>query len=153
MVKLTIDSRLKGRFDEYDSYHRHPMNQRLHYFGVPLIMLGLLGLLSQLKAGARVDGGLILWGVALVYYFWIARRLGLMFSGLAFLFYLAGRELAVSINVAAFLVGWVIQAMGHAKFEKTSPAFLKNIEHLLVGPLWLFAKLFRIPNSSSGRSS
>jgi uncharacterized membrane protein YGL010W len=36
-----------------------------------------------------------------------------------------------------FFGGWAVQFIGHAVYEKRSPAFLKNLLHLLVGPAWL----------------
>ena len=35
-----------------------------------------------------------------------------------------------------FVVGWILQFVGHA-VEGNSPAFFKNPLYLLVGPLWL----------------
>ena len=35
-----------------------------------------------------------------------------------------------------FIVGWILQFVGHA-IEGNQPAFLKNPIYLLVGPLWL----------------
>jgi len=136
-------SRLEGRFREYESYHRHPMNERLHFVGVPMIVLGVLGLASFVEVAA-VDGGLVLWALAAGYYTFSGRALGLAFSGLVFLFYLGARELALSTLLACFLVGWIIQAVGHYRYERRSPAFVKNLEHLLIGPLWLFWRLFRL---------
>jgi uncharacterized membrane protein YGL010W len=145
-------SRLDAQFNEYDSYHRHPMNERLHYIGVPMIMLAILGFFSFLPVADRIDGGFVLWGTAAAYYIARGRQLGIMFSGLAFLIYLGARELALSTLVASFVVGWIIQGVGHARYERNKPAFLKNFEHLLIGPLWLFSRLLggRKPSSSHG---
>jgi uncharacterized membrane protein YGL010W len=145
-------SRLEIQFREYDSYHRHPMNERLHYWGVPMIVLGILGFFSFLPITDRMDGGFLLWAAAAIYYFSRARQLGIMFAGLAFLIYLLARELALSTLVASFVVGWIIQAIGHARYERNKPAFLKNFEHLLIGPLWLFSRLLGAlePSRSTG---
>jgi uncharacterized membrane protein YGL010W len=145
-------SRLEAQFKEYDSYHRHPMNERLHYVGVPMIMLAILGFFSFLPITDRVDGGFLFWLLAAAYYIVRGRRLGVMFSGLAFLIYLGARELPLSTLVASFVVGWIIQGIGHARYERNKPAFLKNLEHLLIGPLWLFSRLVggRKPSAPSG---
>ena len=34
-------------------------------------------------------------------------------------------------------MGWIFQGIGHAVYEKRSPAFLRNLVHLLVGPAFL----------------
>jgi len=38
-----------------------------------------------------------------------------------------------------FVVGWVLQFIGHA-IEGSQPAFFKNPLYLLVGPLWLLRR-------------
>ena len=38
--------------------------------------------------------------------------------------------------LALFVVGWVLQFVGHA-IEGNSPAFFRNPVYLLIGPLWL----------------
>jgi len=148
-LQPTPGSKLEAQFHEYDSYHRHPMNERLHYVGVPMIMLAILGFFSFLPVNDRVDGGFILWLVVALYYLLRGRQLGLMFSGLSFLIYLGARELSLSTLVASFIVGWIIQGVGHARYERNKPAFLKNLEHLLIGPLWLFSRLVGGRKSSS----
>ncbi|MDQ5872777.1 MAG: DUF962 domain-containing protein, partial [Acidobacteriota bacterium] len=48
------------------------------------------------------------------------------------------------VGLAAFVIGWVFQAIGHAVYEKNRPAFFKNLQHLLVGPLFLVNELLRV---------
>jgi uncharacterized membrane protein YGL010W len=38
-----------------------------------------------------------------------------------------------------FVVGWILQFIGHA-IEGNQPAFFKNPVYLLVGPLWLLRR-------------
>jgi uncharacterized membrane protein YGL010W len=38
--------------------------------------------------------------------------------------------------LALFVVGWILQFVGHA-IEGNQPAFFRNPVYLLVGPLWL----------------
>ena len=38
-----------------------------------------------------------------------------------------------------FVVGWILQFVGHA-IEGNQPAFFKNPVYLLVGPLWLLRR-------------
>jgi len=40
--------------------------------------------------------------------------------------------------LALFIVGWILQFVGHA-IEGNQPAFFRNPVYLLVGPLWLLA--------------
>jgi uncharacterized membrane protein YGL010W len=39
-----------------------------------------------------------------------------------------------------FVVGWILQFVGHA-IEGNQPAFFKNPIYLLVGPLWLLRRV------------
>ncbi len=41
-------------------------------------------------------------------------------------------------------MGWIFQGIGHAVYEKRSPAFLRNLVHLLVGPAFLVNEALRI---------
>ena len=40
------------------------------------------------------------------------------------------------LALALFIVGWILQFVGHA-IEGNQPAFFKNPMYLLVGPMWL----------------
>lgn len=45
--------------------------------------------------------------------------------------------------LALFVVGWILQFVGHV-FEGNRPAFFQNPLYLLVGPLWLLKRAGRI---------
>ncbi len=45
------------------------------------------------------------------------------------------------IAVGLFVLGWILQFIGHA-FEGKAPAFFKNPVYLLVGPVWVVKKIF-----------
>ncbi len=54
-----------------------------------------------------------------------------------------------------FVVGWILQFIGHA-IEGNQPAFFKNPMYLLIGPWWLARRTaaaigFRKPTSSSSK--
>jgi uncharacterized membrane protein YGL010W len=40
------------------------------------------------------------------------------------------------LALALFVVGWILQFVGHA-IEGNSPAFFRNPVYLIIGPLWL----------------
>ncbi|HEX8473168.1 MAG TPA: DUF962 domain-containing protein [Pyrinomonadaceae bacterium] len=53
--------------------------------------------------------------------------------------------------LALFIVGWILQFVGHA-IEGNQPAFFRNPVYLLVGPLWLVrraAGIFRPSRTST----
>jgi len=145
-------SRLQHYFEEYQSFHQNPTNRMLHWVGVPLLILGLLGLLSFLQFGPPFlgnlmawDAGLILCMVSVLFYFWVNWPLGLPFSLVFIGFYICGKQLMLAhawpLLGGLFLAGWILQIVGHSQFEKRAPAFLKSGEHILIGPLWIFAQL------------
>jgi uncharacterized membrane protein YGL010W len=39
-------------------------------------------------------------------------------------------------------LGWALQIVGHQFFERRRPALLDNPIHMLISPMYLFAKLF-----------
>jgi uncharacterized membrane protein YGL010W len=40
------------------------------------------------------------------------------------------------------VIGWALQIVGHQFFERRRPALLDNPIHMLISPMYLFAKLF-----------
>ena len=44
--------------------------------------------------------------------------------------------------LAIFVVAWIGQFYGH-KLEGKKPSFFKDVQFLLIGPLWLLSKLYR----------
>ena len=45
------------------------------------------------------------------------------------------------MSVAIFGLAWVLQIYGH-RLEKKHPAFLKDLQFLLIGPAWLMHFLY-----------
>ena len=78
---------------------------------------------------------------ATAYYLTLDVALALMMLGASILLAAAGRALPMSAAVVLFVLGWVFQFVGHYVYEKKSPAFYRNFAHLLVGPLWILAKV------------
>jgi uncharacterized membrane protein YGL010W len=52
----------------------------------------------------------------------------------------AGRFIPVVPAVGLFVIGWILQGVGHYVYEKNSPAFFRNFVHLAVGQLWILAR-------------
>jgi uncharacterized membrane protein YGL010W len=132
---------MQARLDEYGSHHRTPGNELCHVFGVPCIVAGaatLLGAVPLVTLGsATVTLAEVVSGSVIVFYLVSARLLGLVTGVLMALLVAGGRALPLDVGTALFLGGWAVQFIGHAVYEKRSPAFLRNLLHLLVGPAWL----------------
>ena len=135
---------LKAHFADYAAFHGTPGNKACHYVGIPLIVLAVLALLARVPLLAIGGYDVTLAEVALVlvtaYYLTLDAVLAaIMFAASVGLLF-PGRPLPVWVSVALFVVGWIFQFIGHYVYEKRSPAFYRNLVHLLVGPLWIVAK-------------
>ncbi|HET7705694.1 MAG TPA: Mpo1-like protein [Thermoanaerobaculia bacterium] len=130
-------------FADYASYHQTKGNKWFHRFGIPMIMLTLIGMLVRVKLGP-VDAAMILIALASVYYLALEWKLGLAMIAVSVAMYLAGAAIPMAINVAFFILGWILQFIGHSVYEKKQPAFFRNFVHLLVGPLWILNDLVKV---------
>ena len=50
------------------------------------------------------------------------------------------RSLAAGLPL--IVIGWVMQVVGHQLFEHRKPALLDNPIHMLMSPMYIFAKLY-----------
>ncbi len=53
-----------------------------------------------------------------------------------------GTGATLAMAAGLFALGWAFQLVGHAVYERNRPAFVRNLRHLLIGPLWIARKLF-----------
>jgi uncharacterized membrane protein YGL010W len=144
---------MRSYFADYETYHRTSGNRACHWLGIPPIMLAVLGLFAHWvllapwgdAALIRMDAGVVVLALSMLWYVKRDWRLGLPFSFVGLSFYFVGRAIPSGWLWGLFVAGWIFQTIGHAKYEKKSPAFFKSAEHLLVGPIWLFAKLVGYP--------
>jgi uncharacterized membrane protein YGL010W len=147
---------------EYGESHTNPTNKLIHWICVPLILWSILGLLwaipmpAAISSLVQVDGiGLV--NVATLVYvlvlgFYvrlsIPLALGMMVEaglmlGICFAIDRAfGAQVLAISSFAVFFVSWVFQFWGH-KIEGKKPSFLKDLQFLLIGPLWVIAFLYR----------
>lgn len=127
-------------YAQYAGYHQDVRNKRAHLAGIPLIVLGLLGLFSLLRLGP-VDLAVVTAIAVLLYYAAIDAR-GAFISAVVFaVLYGIAIHLPWEVNVGAFILGWIFQLVGH-RFEGNKPKFLENLVYLLIGPLYFFQELF-----------
>jgi uncharacterized membrane protein YGL010W len=128
-------------FADYASYHQTKGNKWFHRFGIPLIVLTTFGMLARVTIatirGFRLDAGILLIALAVLYYLVLEWRLALAMLVVSVAFYLTGGWLPLWINIALFILGWIFQFIGHSVYEHKSPAFFRNATHLMIGPLWI----------------
>jgi uncharacterized membrane protein YGL010W len=142
-------------FTDYEDYHRNSRNEWCHFIGIPMIVFGLLGLLWPLGVWS-VDMSIYglseqypipgIWAVLLVFaasifYLWMDLKWGAVFGFILQFALVPAAAMTASTAWALFIGGWIFQFIGHFVFEKRSPAFLSNLRHVLVAPIWIFARL------------
>lgn len=142
--------------DDYGDSHRNPTNKALHWICVPVIVWCALGLFWSLPfpENIRAEYPAANWGslavlAALLYYAALSPRLalGALPVLLAFLWSIYSlQQLKLAplwlICAAVFVVAWIGQFIGHA-IEGKRPSFFKDLQFLLIGPLWLLADGYR----------
>lgn len=140
-------------FADYASYHQTKGNKVFHRLGIPMIMLSLIGMLTQVKlfnAGTiQLDAAMVLIALSSAYYFVIEWRLGIAMIAVSIVFYFVGAALGLWINLTLFILGWIFQFIGHKVYEHKNPAFFRNFVHLLIGPLWILNDVIPVVKSGA----
>lgn len=141
---------LVDHLSQYAGYHRDPRNIVTHFVGIPLIVLAVSILLSRpgwSVAGVWLSPALALATASVVFYWRLDLRFALVMGALLGLCLWAGQWLAqqptglwLSVGLGAFVVGWIIQFVGHA-YEGRKPAFVDDLSGLIIGPLFVVAEL------------
>jgi len=140
---------------EYGTSHTNPVNKLLHWICVPLIVLTVFGLLWSLPVpdlfasiSSWLNWATVLAAAALLYYLALSPALAagvlVAFASLLlvtqWLATLAWPLWLTSLTI--FVVAWIGQFIGHA-IEGRRPSFFKDVQFLLIGPLWLLAAAYR----------
>jgi len=128
-------------YAEYGSYHADPRNRLCHAFGIPLIVLGVLGLLASVRFGP-IDLAIPVAVLVLIYYATVSPRGALVSLVLFAALYLVAVHLTWAWSAAAFVVGWAFQLVGH-RMEGNKPKFLENLTYLAIGPLYFFEETYQ----------
>jgi uncharacterized membrane protein YGL010W len=138
---------LRRHFADYAAFHGTAGNRACHYVGIPLIVVAVLSLLGQVPLvsflGLTVTLAEAVLLLVTVYYVSLDVVLGVLMLAASILLLAMGRVLGLGLAIALFVVGWIFQFVGHCVYERKSPAFYRNLVHLLVGPLWILAKATR----------
>jgi uncharacterized membrane protein YGL010W len=138
----------------YAEDHRNPTNQLVHWICVPLIVWCVFAWLWALPVPASLAKPGLWAGLAmafsLAWYFRLSRNLALAvlvaFVGYALLTgwlhsRLGSGRLAWTALVV-FVLAWIGQFIGH-HIEGRRPSFFTDLKYLLVGPIYLMAKVLR----------
>lgn len=148
-------ARIDELLSEYGESHETPANKLLHWICVPLIVFSLLGMAWSVVrpsffelAPFPVNWAILLVLPAMIYYLVLSPALatGVLFLLLLMLgtlsFLAASGVMVGPISLLIFIMAWLGQFIGH-KLEGKKPSFFKDLQFLLIGPLWLLAFLYR----------
>ncbi len=140
---------LNDHLSQYAAYHRDRRNIVTHFVGIPMIVLSIVVLLARPVfdvAGLPLSAALLAVMAATLYYLRLDLRFGivmgvLLAACLAVAHATAGwtTGLWATFGVGLFVVGWVIQFVGHI-FEGRKPAFVDDVMGLIIGPLFVVAE-------------
>ncbi|HET7805522.1 MAG TPA: Mpo1-like protein [Pseudolabrys sp.] len=144
---------LRRQLTDYVEYHRNPVNCALHVFGIVILFLGAILPLSLLPVtvfGLQINMGVLLALPVLIYWIMLDVTIGLAIAAAAALLLFTGATIAshasvtvvLAITVVLIVIGVALQIIGHQVFERRQPALIDNPTHLLLGPVFVMAKLF-----------
>ena len=129
---------------EYAIYHKNRTNKLIHWVCIPLIMFSLFGLLSILSFQFMS----VFIVLALLYYLKLSKSLALgmllislFFVSIIDLISFTDKQSSIILYSTIFIVAWIGQFLGH-KIEGKKPAFFKDLQFLLIGPLWLLSFIY-----------
>ena len=138
-------------FAEYAESHQNQTNKFIHWICVPLIFFTIVGFISLIPAphfcapyfGCISIASIVALFLVTIFYFALSWRISIIML----FFMLLMEHFAYAINVhfkenswvvylSVFAITWIFQFIGH-KIEGKKPSFLKDLQFLLIGPIWL----------------
>ena len=140
--------------NEYGESHQNPTNKSIHWICVPAIFFSIVALLYCIKLPwqlneIQLNVAMIVLLLVTFYYLRISVSLGIgMFLfGIVTLVvcFLVETYVPLPLWVVAiiiFILAWIGQFYGHS-IEGKKPSFLKDIQFLLIGPLWLLSFIYK----------
>ena len=142
---------------DYSESHQNKINKRIHYFCVPIIFFSIVGMLmsipnttvfTNLGLNSPVIANWAFPVLILVLLFYLRLSFTVFLKILVFsaicLYgnrYLGEVTPLLYTSIGLFVVAWIGQFIGH-HIEGKKPSFLKDLQFLLIGPAWVFEKLF-----------
>jgi uncharacterized membrane protein YGL010W len=144
---------LQRQLTDYVEYHRDPWNCAMHVVGILLLFLGATLPLSMWPVslfGFQTTVAVLLALPVLIYWIVLDFALGLAIACVAVLLLstamvIIGHASTATVWVMTavlIITGVASQIVGHQVFEQRQPALVDNPSHLLLGPIFVMAKLF-----------
>ena len=148
-----MGSYFRRQLADYVEYHRDPRNCAMHVFGIVFLFLAAvlpLSLWPITVFGLQTSAAAIAVIPVLMYWFVLDFALGAAILAAAIVLLSLAAMIAShattaslwSLTAILIVVGVVSQIIGHRVFERRQPALVDNPTHLLLGPMFVMAKLF-----------
>jgi uncharacterized membrane protein YGL010W len=147
----------KQWFDEYSESHQNRTNQKIHFICVPLIYFSIIGLFYsipnsilletlELKILFIENWAFFMSLFVMLFYLRLNLKIYLrmfIFNAFCILVCMAISQFysVFYISLTIFILAWIGQFYGH-NLEGKKPSFLKDLQFLLIGPAWVFQKIF-----------
>jgi uncharacterized membrane protein YGL010W len=140
--------------NEYGESHKNETNKSIHWICVPAIFFSITGLFYSIKLPwvineVRLNAAMVIILGIMFYYLRLSVSLGIgMFLfglfclALCFVIEKHAPLSLWSVSIIIFIIAWIGQFYGH-KVEVKKPSFLKDIQFLLIGPMWLMSFIYK----------
>ena len=149
--------KIEQLFSEYGESHQNGTNKTIHWICVPLIFWTILGFISYIPTphfyipsfGYISIASIIALVIVSIFYFRLSVVVGfiMIFLMLIMEYFISLCNLQFGskswlVYLVVFIITWILQFVGH-KIEGKKPSFLKDLQFLLVGPIWLLGFILR----------
>ena len=149
----------KQWFDDYAISHQNATNQIIHYICVPAIFFSVIGLLMTIPTAflesifnlynPLIENWAFIVGILISFLFYLrlgfwyfTKMLLVILVSIAFNYWISRTTNLLIVSIIIFAAAWIGQFYGH-KIEGKKPSFIKDLQFLLIGPLWVIEKLTR----------
>ncbi len=120
-------------FDEYSESHQDPTNKLMHWVCVPTIYFSIIGILANFSVLLAA----LVFVLALIFYarldIVLAIAMAILTLVMAWMIWILPKGFGLYISL--FILAWIGQFYGH-KVEGKKPSFFKDLQFLLIGPIW-----------------
>lgn len=143
-------------FAEYAVSHQNETNTKIHFICVPAIYFSIIGLFMSIDASILnsiipfnapifVNWAFLISLPIMFFYLRLSFRIFIEMFVFTMLCIVGNYFLGQYVNLlfasfAIFIVAWAGQFYGH-KIEGKKPSFFKDLQFLLIGPIWVFEKM------------
>ncbi|OYU96265.1 MAG: hypothetical protein CFE21_07610 [Bacteroidetes bacterium B1(2017)] len=138
--------------EAYGESHKNSLNKTIHWICVPIIFFSIVAMFSLIPVPTPFGLNLNLAELSLIFasLFYIRLSWKLALGAIVFAGICLGISLSLqsngypvfSIALSLFIAAWIGQFYGH-HVEGKKPSFLKDIQFLLIGPIWLLADFYK----------